>query len=552
MATTRYNDLPGDTIVLTAEDYARSFRAYSGDELPSVNGDYNAIVLMNQIGSYPPGSRLIVYTSSTGTTKYWGLVGSGAKGVAAPYNVRAHRLADSQEVLIRWCDPEDSETEKWKYTRVLRKLGGYPTSYRDGVVVVDNQVRDYYSDKVLVDVLPPNITGTWYYRLFAVSDNGIVSTDKNCIFVPIALDWKNISTYIQQGKAPSMLGIGDAIVLSNPDGSIYNNLELIVAGFDQVTPVSTKFKHSITLITRYLLTELPYDTGWGKYKLVEDEVVVPGVRTYYQKTADGLGYKVCRPQPSGGYHITKEDGYYYQVPDSLATYGQNRWKESKLREWANATAEYEYTRTSDDTWVAGKVYTRLNDNGTYTVVTSTEVEGTPADNKLYERGDKVKFFSGADDEQYEPPMVALQRIDPDFASLVIQCTNTTALTEDLRAGGEYQSETTTDKVWVPSRTEITGAVNEDVTEGTQIKFFADDVANRARALLGTATYRAWWTRSPEVYNDIVTKESARQTVKVIGTPPEDGSACPVIDTSIIHDTKDPAITRGVCLMFAIA
>lgn len=551
MPSGRYNDLPGDTVILTAEDYARSFRTYEGETLPSAGGDYNAIVLVSQIGSYPPGTRLAVFTSSTGV-KYWAPVGGGAKGVSAPYNVRAHQLADSQTVLLRWCDPADSATERWKYTRVLRKLGGYPTNYRDGVVVVDNQVRDYYADKVLTDVLPPDITGTWYYRIFAVSDNDIVSTDKNCVFVPIALDWKNISTYIQQGKAPSMLGVGDVIVLSNPDGSIYDNLELVVAGFDQVTPVESKFRHSITLITRQLLTQLPYDTGWGRYKLVEDEVVIAGVKIYYQKTADGLSYKACRPQPPGGYHITKEDGYYYQVSDTLANYGQNRWKECKLREWTNASSSYAYTRTTDDTWVASKTYAKLNENGTYTVVTSSMMDGTPADNRLYERGDKIKFFSGKADEQYEPPMEALQRIHPDFANLVIQCVNTTALTEDLRAGGEYQSETTTDRVWVPSRTEITGSSNEDVKEGVQIQFFADDVANRARTLLGTVDNKAWWTRSPEVYNDIVTKESSRQTVKTIGTPDEVGSTCPVVNTSIVHGPSDPSVTRGVCLMFAIA
>lgn len=548
---TRLNDLPGDTIVLTDEDYARSFRPYDSTVLPDPNGDCNAIVLVNAIGLYPAGTRLIVDASSSGI-KTWVPVGGGVRGVGAPSNVRSYQLVNSQDVFIRWDDPDDTSSERWKYTRVLRKLGSYPTSYRDGVVVVDNSVRNYYSSRVLTDTLPPNITGTWYYRIYAVSENEVTSTDKNCMFTPVELDWKNISTYIQQGRAPSIFGVGDSITLTGLEGTPYENLELIVVGMDQSIPRFGELKHSVTFMTRYLIDTLPFDTGWGRYKLVDDEVVVPGAKTYYEKTADGSGYKVCRPQPTGGYHITKQDGYYYKVPDSIAKYGQNRWKDSKLREWVNATAEYEYSRTNDKVWQADKVYARLNSNGTYTEIKASDVAGVPVDNGLYERGNRITFFSGAESEQVEPLMSALQRTYPDFANLITWCTNHTALTEDLRSGGTYTSDTTYDMVWIPSRSEVTGSDNGGVTEGQWLTYFKEDVNRRGRVNRATSSYATWWLRSPLVDNDVVTHASSSLTLKTVGVPRDNGQSCPIEDTTMMHDADTPTVTRGICLMFAIA
>ena len=132
-------------------------------------------------------------------------------------------------------------------------------------------------------------------------------------------------------------------------------------------------------------------------------------------------------------------------------YGNNRWSVSNIRQWLNSdstgswfTAQYTYNAPPTSEKIHGT-------NGTY--------------------ADKPGFLAG-------------------FSSEVIQhlteITNTTALCS-LDGGG---SETTVDKVFLPSYTEMGFGSNNGIAEGSQLSKFTSD-ASRIKSGQGTS----YWLRS---------------------------------------------------------
>ena len=501
-APEKLNNLPADTVVLTDFDLSRGYVLYEGSSLPDVNGDVGAIVLGKQIGAYQIGQQLVLVKSSTGN--YWYPVGTPVAGVTAPFNVRSHRTASTRVVKIRWQDPRDVEDasgtviRRWKYTRVLRKLGGYPQSMYDGVIVTDNAQRDYYNERMLTDVQPPDITGVWYYRMFAVSEDGVAVSSEKSSFVPVELNWSNISTYIQAGQGPSIFGIGDVIEFGKTDDPVYSKLQLTVTGFDVAVPSApSRYRHTISFTSRFILADLPFDVAWGDYRLVDDEVVVAGLKRYYVYSDALGGYTLATPQPANGYHITSDDGYYTVILDNRSLYGSNAWADCALRKWLNAPSEYTYVQTTDKTINASKTYYSKNPlSGLYDKYDASR-GGNPSSLGLFERGEKLTFF-GDKSFSIKPPLAALHDdIDSALANLIISVANVTALSVDNPALESVSSTRTNDMVYLPSITELTGVPNE-ISEGKQVTYYEEDITRikRSKAVGQSAT--SWWLRSPRV------------------------------------------------------
>jgi hypothetical protein len=88
-------------------------------------------------------------------------------------------VAGNKQNTIYWSDPADTikngqTVSTWKGTKLVQKVGSYPTSPTDGTVIVDNQVRDKYKSSGYVS---SNLTNqTYYYALFPYSDQGLTNT----------------------------------------------------------------------------------------------------------------------------------------------------------------------------------------------------------------------------------------------------------------------------------------------------------------------------------------------------------------------------------------
>ena len=94
--------------------------------------------------------------------------------------------AGDAKVTLKWQDPsdvtiEDSEGNiitiaRWKGTKILRKTGSYPVNENDGVLVVDNGIRNQYSTNGFVDTGLTNDV-TYYYMAFPYTTEDVYTVD---------------------------------------------------------------------------------------------------------------------------------------------------------------------------------------------------------------------------------------------------------------------------------------------------------------------------------------------------------------------------------------
>ena len=87
------------------------------------------------------------------------------------------------EITLMWTDPEDRYLDdikiaEWKGTKIIRKTGSYPVSDDDGVLVVDNAVRNQYSNNGYKDTGLTNEV-TYYYMAFPYTEDAITVDGAN-------------------------------------------------------------------------------------------------------------------------------------------------------------------------------------------------------------------------------------------------------------------------------------------------------------------------------------------------------------------------------------
>lgn len=111
--------------------------------------------------------------------EYSGSSGSGVK----PLNVVNPSLsAGNGSITVLWGDPEDTTIDgtvmaEWQGTKLVYKVGAYPTNENDGILAVDNKVKDKYKTNGFTI---NNLTNgeTYYFALFPYSTDGVVNTNE--------------------------------------------------------------------------------------------------------------------------------------------------------------------------------------------------------------------------------------------------------------------------------------------------------------------------------------------------------------------------------------
>lgn len=93
---------------------------------------------------------------------------------------------DDTFIELFWNDPvdvtvDDSEgnpipLSKWKGTKILRKVGSYPQNENDGVLVVDNGIRDQYAISGFMDTGLMSDT-EYYYMAFPYTEDDVFTVD---------------------------------------------------------------------------------------------------------------------------------------------------------------------------------------------------------------------------------------------------------------------------------------------------------------------------------------------------------------------------------------
>lgn len=142
----------------------------------------------------------------------WQRVRGDGYPVGAVTNFQAK--SDNKQAVLTWTDPDDVTIEdsngnlitiaRWKGTKILRKTGSYPANENDGVLVVDNGVRNQYQSNGFVDTGLTNEV-TYYYSAFpytledvfdAKTDVSVVPTEQRIYGVRIDKNNSNPETRV--------------------------------------------------------------------------------------------------------------------------------------------------------------------------------------------------------------------------------------------------------------------------------------------------------------------------------------------------------------------
>lgn len=245
--------------------------------------------------------------------------------------------AYNDDVQIRWTDIASQDT--WKFTRVVRKFGSYPTDPFDGVIVTDSYDYNFYKDHILHDLVPMvpgEPVDKWFYRMFVFSSSGTYTTDAHCMFRPIAFTLENLPSIIRAGDGPKVFDIGDVICTETVNGVADEDKSFEVAGFDTVELEDANLSHCVVLVsTKCIYVNLPYDKKWDVYTLTSDTRYMSRDKVYYELDGSGnfveaTGLRLGALIPEGRYYEKNPEGSRTQI-------GGNRWSKSNLRKILNDT-----------------------------------------------------------------------------------------------------------------------------------------------------------------------------------------------------------------------
>ena len=109
----------------------------------------------------------------------WTSAGTGGGGIAPSNVIDAKVKIGNQKLTVSWSDPNNTVVSgqticTWKGTKLVQKVGSYPENAKDGILLVDNQVKDKYKNSGFE--IPNLVNGqTYYFALFPYSDTGSVN-----------------------------------------------------------------------------------------------------------------------------------------------------------------------------------------------------------------------------------------------------------------------------------------------------------------------------------------------------------------------------------------
>ena len=125
------------------------------------------------------------FNITTGLNENWSKIDEAVGSLASragipPSNCKNLRMEkEDATVKLYWKDPSDTVVDDqilctWGKTILVRKAGSIPETISDGTIILENTSRNAYNLTPFVDQLP-DTENEYFYRLFPVSANGVIS-----------------------------------------------------------------------------------------------------------------------------------------------------------------------------------------------------------------------------------------------------------------------------------------------------------------------------------------------------------------------------------------
>lgn len=134
------------------------------------------------------------------------LATSGSTSGVIPLNVVNPSLSIGDgSITVLWGDPEDTTIDgtvmaEWQGTKLVYKVGSYPTNVNDGTLAVDNQVKDQYKT---TGFTVNNLTNgeTYYFALFPYSTDGAINTNEENRLSGLPQSYRVMTVVIDQSNS---------------------------------------------------------------------------------------------------------------------------------------------------------------------------------------------------------------------------------------------------------------------------------------------------------------------------------------------------------------
>lgn len=264
-------------------------------------------------------------------------------------------------------------------------------------------------------------------------------------------DPESFHKLIQSGLAPEVLSVGDQIVIPHSE---YGAIAWDIIGFDHDKDASGLYDHSITVQTHNIITRMQFDQR-------ENEVATEGTfsseYSYYIQGADSDHFTYLKPGTDYqvGAAIPSDQTYYHSaIQDTtgyIVRYGYNNWEHSAIRQYLNSEAD------ADKWWNAKH---------------AGDVAPTYAS--------KAGFLKG---------------LDAEFKKIIGTTVKKTALNTITDGGGSVEL---TEKIFLLSRTEVSGGNENNIAEGEAYEYYSRLVgsvttgANNGRIKRDLNGNIGWW------------------------------------------------------------
>ena len=390
-------------------------------------------------------------------------------GVADNYGL----TIDGTAISFTWRDPADNDVVHWKRTRLIYKQGGFPANESDGVVLLDNYVRNAHQITPFVfDMLA---VSDYYFALFTESTAGVWNVgDDAPRFTTDVLTWGTIAMMSRAGTLLQYPNMHIGSVVDIQTNSLYPALRWKLAHIDykgayeriEDFMLDNNRHHNSIWIPNYLpclgdsqtAVQIQFDAPEKIYAPTWDTVFING-KAYY--TVSGETYTQL---------VAGDD---YENGDNIA-------------EWQTTEGQTVYTKNHDDrissgcnSWMMSNIRQGLNGRGSSLWTPQNEYD-VQSSHSFYTTGWLAGFSDG-------------------YLANVMPVRNKTArnTVSAVSGGGGGGYDMTLDKFWLPSMKEVYNTNINNIAEGYQFNYFKDVATTNADRIQvdegGTA--RTVWLRS---------------------------------------------------------